>query len=220
MQTDDILDNVKVKLYKDNKTHYACVAKSAPDFTAKAIMPDNSINEAFHFKNYIQGSKAVLFFYPLNFTFVCPSEIIAFNNKLGEFTSRNTKVVAVSVDSHFSHLAWKNTPYHKGGIGNIQIPMVSDLNKNISRLYHVLHDDSISLRGTYLIDEQGIIRHLLINDLPLGRNIDETIRMIDALDYHNEHGEVCPAGWVKGEDGMTPSQKGVADYLASNAENL
>lgn len=196
------------------------VGKAAPDFTAKAIMPDNSIESEFNLKNYAKGHKVVLFFYPLDFTFVCPSEIIAFNNRLGEFTERNTKLIAISVDSHFSHLAWKNTPYNKGGVGNIQIPMVADLNKNASHSYNVLHDDGISLRGTFVIDEEFIVRHLSVNDLPIGRNIDEVIRLIDALDYNAKHGEVCPAGWRKGDEGITPSHKGVADYLASNAEKL
>lgn len=196
------------------------IGKTAIDFTAKAIMPDNTIDFAFNLKHYAKGHKVVVFFYPLDFTFVCPTEIIAFNNKLGEFSSRNTKIVAVSVDSHFSHLAWKNTPYNKGGIGNIKFPMVSDLNKNISRSYHVLNDDGISLRGTFLIDENFVPRHMIINDLPLGRNVDDLLRMIDALDHHTTHGEVCPAGWHKGESAMTASAQGVADFLTSNAERL
>jgi peroxiredoxin 2/4 len=196
------------------------VGKTAPDFTAKAVMPDNNIEPNFNLRNYSKGYKVVVFFYPLDFTFVCPSEIIAFNNRLGEFSSRNTKLIAVSVDSHFSHLAWKNTPNNKGGVGNIQIPMVSDLNKEISKAYNVLNDDSISLRGTFLLDEDFTLRHMLINDLPLGRNVDETLRTIDALDYHMKNGEVCPAGWQKGDEGMTASQKGVADYLTSNADKL
>ncbi len=198
----------------------AFVGKTAPDFTAKAIMPDNSIEFEFNLKYYVKGHKAVVFFYPLDFTFVCPSEIIAFNNRLGEFAERGTKVIAVSVDSHFSHLVWKNTPYNKGGIGNVQFPMISDLNKEISKTYNVLNDDSISLRATFLIDEHFVVRHMLVNDLPIGRNVDETIRMIDALEFHNTNGEVCPAGWHKGEEAMTPSLKGVADYLSSNADKL
>lgn len=198
----------------------AFVGKIAPNFTAKAIMPDNSIELGFNLQNYSKGHKAVIFFYPLDFTFVCPSEIIAFNNRLGEFSSRNTKLIAVSVDSHFSHLAWKNTPNNKGGVGNIQIPMISDITKEISRAYNVLNDDGISLRGTFLLDENFVIRHLLVNDLPLGRNVEETLRVIDALAFHTVNGEVCPAGWHKGDEGITPSQKGVADYLTSNADKL
>jgi peroxiredoxin (alkyl hydroperoxide reductase subunit C) len=196
------------------------VGKPAPDFTAKTVMPDNTIDLEFNLKHYGRGHKIILFFYPLDFTFVCPSEIIAFNNRLGEFSSRNTRVVAVSVDSHFSHIAWKNAPYNKGGVGSIQFPMVSDLKKEISTSYNVLNPDGISLRGTFLIDEEFIVRHMLVNDLPLGRNIDEALRMVDALEHHTMHGEVCPAGWKKGKEGMTASSQGVADYLNSNADSL
>ena len=156
----------------------------------------------------------------MDFTFVCPSEIIAFNNRLGEFTSRNTKLVAVSVDSHFSHAAWKNTPHNHGGIGNVQFPLVSDMSKEIGLNYNVLNPDTVSFRGTFLIDSDFVIRHYLVNDLPLGRNVDETLRIIDALDYHNAHGEVCPAGWTQGKDAMQANKSSVADYLASNAEKL
>ena len=196
------------------------VGNSAQDFTAKAIMPDNKIEFEFNFKNYVKNYKSILFFYPLDFTFVCPSEIIALNNRLSEFTERKTKVILVSVDSHFSHLAWKNIPTSKGGIGNIQIPMVSDINKTISTMYNVLNHDGISLRSTFLIDATFMIRHMSINDAPLGRNIDETLRMIDALDHHMSYGEVCPAGWQKGQEAINPSQEGIANYLASNAEKL
>lgn len=196
------------------------IGKPAPDFTTKAVMPDNTIEDKFNLKEYLDGQKGILFFYPLDFTFVCPSEIIAFNNRLGEFTSRDTKVIAVSVDSHFSHLAWKNTPHNKGGIGSVQFPMVSDLSKQISRDYNVLTEDYVSLRGTFLIDPNFVVRHYLVNDLPLGRNVDEALRMVDALDYHMTHGEVCPAGWNKGKDAMNPTQQGVSDFLVSNAEKL
>ena len=196
------------------------IGKSAPDFEAKVVMPDNSIVAEFNLKKYLKGHKGIVFFYPLDFTFVCPSEIIAFNNRLGEFSIRNTKIVAISVDSHFSHHAWKAMPVNKGGIGNIQFPLVSDLKKEISTAYNVLNEDGISYRATFLIDEQFNIRHYLINDLPLGRNVDETIRMIDALEHHTTHGEVCPAGWKKGDQGMSPTHQGVSDYLTSNAERL
>ena len=196
------------------------IGKSAPNFEAKVVMPDNSIVAEFNLKKYLKGHKGIVFFYPLDFTFVCPSEIIAFNNRLGEFSIRNTKIVAISVDSHFSHHAWKAMPVNKGGIGNIQFPLVSDLKKEISTAYNVLNEDGISYRATFLIDEQFNIRHYLINDLPLGRNVDETIRMIDALDHHTTHGEVCPAGWKKGDQGMSPTHQGVSDYLTSNAERL
>lgn len=196
------------------------IGKAAPDFTAKAVMPDDAINENFNLKKYLDGHKGIVFFYPLDFTFVCPTEIMAFNNRLGEFTARNTKLIGISVDSHFSHAAWKNTPPNKGGIGNVQFPLVSDMKKEISTAYGVLNEEAISFRGTFLIDNDFNIRHYLINDLPLGRNVDETLRMIDALDYHNKHGEVCPAGWTKGQDAMQATKNSVADYLASNAETL
>ncbi len=196
------------------------IGKPAPDFEAKVVMPDNSIVADFNLKKYLKGHKGIVFFYPLDFTFVCPSEIIAFNNRLGEFSARNTKIVAVSVDSHFSHHAWKAMPVNKGGIGNIQFPLVSDLKKSISNAYNVLNEDGISYRATFLIDEEFNIRHFLINDLPLGRNVDETLRMIDALEHHSTHGEVCPAGWKKGDQGMSPTHQGVSDYLTSNAERL
>jgi peroxiredoxin (alkyl hydroperoxide reductase subunit C) len=196
------------------------VGKEAPDFTEKAVMPDNSIEFEFNLKHYAKGHKCVLFFYPLDFTFVCPSEIIAFHNRIGAFAERNTKVVSVSVDSHFSHIAWKNTAHSKGGIGNVQFPMISDLNKNVSRAYSVLNTDGISMRGTFVIDEHFILRHILVNDLPLGRNVDETIRIIDAINFHHEYGEVCPTGWKSGDEAMTATSQGVADYLTSNADKL
>jgi peroxiredoxin 2/4 len=196
------------------------VGKASPNFIATTVMPNNDIQATFDFHKYLDGDVGVLFFYPLDFTFVCPTEIIAFNHRLGEFTSRNVKVVAVSVDSHFSHLAWKNTPVNHGGVGNVQMPMVSDLNKSIARDYDVLTNDSIALRGSFLIDKKGVVRHQVVNDLPLGRNVDEMLRMIDALAHHEEHGEVCPAGWKKGEEAMSPNSDGVSDYLASNADKL
>lgn len=192
------------------------VTKPAPDFTATAVMPDNSFNDSFTLSS-LKGKYVVLFFYPLDFTFVCPSEIIAFDKKLAEFQSRNCEVVGVSVDSHFSHWAWKNTPVNKGGIGNIQYPLVADLTKNIARDYGVLIDDAIALRGLFLIDKEGIVQHALVNNLPLGRNVDEAIRLIDALQFTEEHGEVCPANWNKGDEAMKPSADGVADYLAKHA---
>lgn len=196
------------------------IGELAPDFTAKTVMPDDTIDINFNLKTYLKGCKGILFFYPLDFTFVCPSELIALNNRLGEFNSRGTKVIAISVDSHFSHHAWKALPLNKGGIGNVQFPLVSDLSKEISKAYNVLSSESVSFRGTFLIDENFKIRHYLVNDLPLGRNIDETLRMIDALDHHIIHGEVCPAGWKKGDHAMNPTKQGVADYLISNAEIL
>ena len=196
------------------------VGKNAPDFTANAVMPDNSINEKFNLKEYLNGEMGVLFFYPLDFTFVCPSEIIAFNKRLEAFKERGVKVIAVSVDSHFTHLAWKNTAVNDGGIGNVQFPMVADLTKQISKDYDVLCDEAIAFRGTFLIDKAGVVRHQVVNDLPLGRNIDEAIRMVDTLIFHEKHGEVCPAGWQKGEEGMKADTKGVAEYLSKHENDL
>lgn len=192
------------------------VTKQAPDFTAKAVLANNTI-EDFTLSS-LKGKYVVLFFYPLDFTFVCPSEIIAFDRKLDEFKERGAEVVAVSVDSEFSHFAWKNTPVEKGGIGNVQFPVVADITKNISRDYGVLFDEAVSLRGLFLIDKEGIIRHSTVNDLPLGRNVDEALRMLDSLQHFEQHGEVCPANWKKGEDAMVPTADGVANYLTKHAE--
>lgn len=196
------------------------VGKDAPDFTATAVMPDNSFNDKFNLKSYLKGKTGVVFFWPLDFTFVCPSEIIAFNNKLNEFKSRKVEVIGVSVDSHFTHLAWKNTPVDKGGIGQVQFPMVADITKQIARDYDVLTGDSVAFRGTFLIDKNFKVRHQLINDLPLGRDIDEALRIVDALAFNEENGEVCPAGWSRGSEGMKPNAEGVASYLKKNASKL
>lgn len=190
------------------------VTKEAPDFKAQAVMPSNVIEEL-SLSSY-RGKYVVMFFYPLDFTFVCPSEIIAFDKALDEFKKRDCEVIAVSVDSQFTHLAWKNTPVDQGGLGNVQFPLVADLSKEISRAYGVLLEDGISLRGLFLIDKEGVVRHELVNDLPLGRNVDEAIRILDALRFTEEHGEVCPANWKPGEDSMTPTAEGVAKYLAKN----
>jgi len=196
------------------------VTQPAPDFTAAAVMPNNTIEENFNLKNHIKGKYAVLFFYPLDFTFVCPSEILAFDHRMKEFKDRNVEVIAVSVDSQFTHLAWKNTPVNKGGLGNVQFPMVADLSHSIARDYDVLIGDKVALRGSFLIDTNGVVRHQVINDLPLGRDVDEMIRMVDALQFHEQHGEVCPAGWNKGKAGMKASTEGVAEYLAAHAGEL
>lgn len=195
------------------------VAKEAPDFTATAVMPDNSFNEKFSLSD-LRGKYIVLFFYPLDFTFVCPTELLAFDHRLKEFEKRNVQVIGCSVDSHFSHLAWKNTPVDQGGIGNVQYPLVADLTKSIARDYDVLLDDGVALRGSFLIDRDGVVRHQVVNDLPLGRNIDEMLRMVEALQYTEEHGEVCPAGWQEGAAAMDPTPEGVASYLAKEADEL
>ena len=212
------------------------VTKSAPNFKAQAVMPDNSFKEV-SLSDY-KGKKVVLFFYPLDFTFVWPSELIAFDKRLPDFEKRNTQVLGCSIDSHFSHLRWKEMPVNKGGIGNIQYPLLADIDKSIARKYDVLlgttpatvmTDDNdeetsvgggVALRGSFLIDEEGNVRHEIKNDLPLGRNIDEMLRLIDALDHHNKHGEVCPAGWAQGKTGMKPSDDGMRDFLANNTEEL
>ena len=196
------------------------VTNQAPDFTATAVLGDNQIVDNFNLYENLGSKGAVLFFYPLDFTFVCPSEIIAFDKRLEEFTSRGINVIAVSVDSQFSHFAWKNTPVNQGGIGHVRFPMVADITKQISRDYDVLFKEGVALRGSFLLDQDGTVRHAVINDLPLGRNIDEMIRMIDTMLFTNEYGEVCPAGWQKGDQGMRASTEGVADYLANNVEKL
>jgi len=196
------------------------VGKAAPDFTAAAVLPSNEINPAFNLKSYLAGSYGLVFFYPLDFTFVCPSEILAHDHRLAAFAEKNTKVVAVSVDSHFTHLAWKNTPVEKGGLGNVQFPLVADLNKDIARAYGVLLPGGVALRGSFLIDKAGNVQVAHVNNLPLGRNVDEMLRLVDALQFHEEHGEVCPAGWQKGKAGMKADPKGVADYLAKHGKEL
>lgn len=196
------------------------VGKLAPDFTAVAVMGDNEINEGFSLTNHLDGKYGVVFFYPLDFTFVCPSELIAFDHRLDEFKKRQTEVIGISIDSHFTHLAWKNTTINNGGIGQVRYPLVADIKHEICRAYGVEHNDGVAFRGSFLIDRSGVVRHQVVNDLPLGRDIDEMLRMVDALQFHEEHGEVCPAGWRKGEAGMDASSEGVAKYLAEHAEKL
>lgn len=190
------------------------VAKPAPDFEAEAVMPDGSFKKI-KLSDY-KGQYVILFFYPLDFTFVCPTEIIAFSEQIEDFKSRNTEVLGVSVDSQFSHLAWRNTDRKTGGLGEIKYPLVADLNKNISRDYDVLADGGIAFRGLFLIDKDGIVQHQLINNLPLGRNIDEAIRMVDSLQHHEEHGEVCPANWTKGDEAMKPGPKESQSYFSKH----
>lgn len=192
------------------------VAKKAPDFTAQAVMPDNSIEEL-SLGSY-RGKYVVLFFYPLDFTFVCPSEIIAFDDALEEFKKRNTEVIAVSVDSQYSHWAWKNTPRDKGGLGQVRFPIVADLKKKISKEYGVLLKEAgVALRGLFILDRDGVVHHSTINHLSLGRNVQEVLRVLDALQFTEKYGEVCPANWHPGEDAMKPTAEGVAEYLASHA---
>ncbi|MCP4674584.1 MAG: peroxiredoxin [Deltaproteobacteria bacterium] len=192
------------------------VTKEAPNFKAQAVFENNEIKEIE--LGSFRGKYVVLFFYPLDFTFVCPSEIIAFDKALENFKEKNAEVIGVSIDSQFTHYAWKNTPVEQGGIGPIRYPLVADLNKNISRDYGVLLNDTVALRGLFLIDKEGIVRHSLINDLPLGRNVDEALRILDALQFTEQHGEVCPANWREGEEAMKPTADGVADYLAKHSK--
>jgi peroxiredoxin (alkyl hydroperoxide reductase subunit C) len=194
------------------------VTKQAPEFKATAVMGDNSFKEI-SLSDY-KGKHVVLFFYPLDFTFVCPSEIIAFDKKLDEFKKRNVEVIGVSIDSEFTHLAWKNTPVEKGGIGQIKYPLVADITKQISKDYGILFNEAVALRGLFLIDKEGIVRHSVINDLPIGRSIDEALRVVDALQFVEEHGEVCPANWEKGKSAMKASPEGVAEFLAKHTDEL
>lgn len=196
------------------------VGKPAPDFTANAVMGDNTIR-SFTLSKETQGKYVVLFFYPLDFTFVCPSELIAFDHRLDEFKKRGVEVIGVSIDSQFTHLAWKNTPVNNGGIGQVQYPLIADVKHEICRAFDVEFGPAgVAFRGSFLIDKNGTVRHQVVNDLPLGRNVDEMLRMVDALQFTEEHGEVCPAGWNKGKAGMKASTAGVAEYLAAHAKEL
>ncbi|MBZ0093739.1 MAG: redoxin domain-containing protein [Burkholderiales bacterium] len=196
------------------------VGKAAPDFTAAAVMGDNSIEENFNLKSFIKDKYAVIFFYPLDFTFVCPSELIAFDHRLKDFKERNVEVIGVSIDSHFTHLAWKNTPVNNGGIGKVGYPMVADIKHEICKAYDVETEGGVAFRGSFLIDKSGVVRHQVVNDLPLGRDIGEMMRVVDALQFTEQHGEVCPAGWNKGKAGMKATTEGVADYLAKHSNEL
>jgi peroxiredoxin (alkyl hydroperoxide reductase subunit C) len=201
------------------------VGKQAPFFdsaekTFAAVQGDGQIVENFNFKNATAGKYAVVFFYPLDFTFVCPSELIAFDHRLEEFKKRNVEVIGVSIDSHFTHAAWRNTPVDKGGIGQVGYPLVADIQHELCKAFDVEADGGVAFRGSFLIDKSGVVQHQVVNNLPLGRNIDEMLRMVDALQFFEENGEVCPAGWSKGKKGMQASPEGVAAYLAENAKDL
>ncbi len=188
------------------------VGRSAPDFTANAVK-GLEIIENFSLSHF-KGKYILLFFYPLDFTFVCPTEILAFNERLDEFKKRGVELIAVSVDSHYSHYAWLSTPQIEGGIKGVNYPIVSDLTKQISRDYDVLkEDEGVAYRGLFLIDQNFVVRHEVVNDLPLGRSVEEAIRMVDALQYHEENGEVCPANWKPGEATMKESQESLKEYM-------
>ncbi|HFX2583902.1 TPA: peroxiredoxin [Pseudomonas aeruginosa] len=195
------------------------VNKQAPDFTAAAVLGDGSIVDAFQLSS-LRGKYVVLFFWPLDFTFVCPSEIIAHNNRMDKFRELGVEVVGVSIDSQFTHHAWRSTPVEKGGIGAVEFTMVADVKHEITRAYGIEHEDGVALRASFLIDRAGVVQHQVVNNLPLGREVDEMVRLVEALQFTEEHGEVCPAGWRKGLKGMKASAEGVASYLAENAEAL
>lgn len=195
------------------------VSQAAPDFTAAAVMPDGSIKENFRLSDY-KGQYVVLFFWPLDFTFVCPSEIIAHDHRVSKFKELGVQVIGVSIDSPFTHHAWRNTPVDKGGIGAVQFPIVADVRHEIVRAYGVEHPDGVALRASFLIDKNGVVQHQVVNNLPLGREVDEMLRLAEALQFTEEHGEVCPAGWRKGKPGMKPTAEGVASYLASHGSDL
>ena len=197
------------------------VTRQAPDFTSSAVLGNGEIVNNFNFKKHVNGKAAVLFFYPLDFTFVCPSELIAFDHRYEEFKKRGVEVVGVSIDSQFTHNAWRNTPTENGGIGAVKYALAADVKHEIAKAYGIEHpEEGVALRASFLIDKNGVVRHQIVNDLPLGRNIDEMLRMVDALQFHEEHGEVCPAQWEKGKEGMKDSPEGVANYLKQNADKL
>ena len=197
------------------------VTRQAPDFTSSAVLGNGEIVDNFNFKKHVNGKAAVLFFYPLDFTFVCPSELIAFDHRYEEFKKRDVEVVGVSIDSEFTHNAWRNTPTENGGIGAVKYALAADVKHEIAKAYGIEHpEEGVALRGSFLIDKNGVVRHQVVNDLPLGRNIDEMLRMVDALQFHEEHGEVCPAQWEKGKEGMKDNPEGVAKYLKQNADKL
>lgn len=197
------------------------VGRNAPDFTTAAVLANGEITNQFKLSEVTKDKYSLLFFYPLDFTFVCPSELIALNNRIEEFKSRNTVVIGVSIDSQFTHDAWRKKPINDGGIGPVQYPLVADVNHQICQAYGIEHPTAhVALRGAFLIDKQGIVRSQIVNDLPLGRNIDELLRLVDALQFHEKHGEVCPAGWNKGDKAIKPTAEGIATFLADESAAL
>lgn len=196
------------------------VGKPAPDFTCNAVLGNGEIVADFNLKEALNGKYGLIFFYPLDFTFVCPSELLAVDHRMAKFKELGVEVIGVSIDSHFSHNAWRNTDIKDGGIGQVGYTLAADINHNICRAYDVESAGGVAFRGAFIIDKEGVVRSQTVNDLPLGRNFDEFIRVVEALQFHEEHGEVCPAGWNKGDKGMTASPDGVAAYLSENADNL
>lgn len=195
------------------------VGKKVPNFTANAVMADNDIQQL-NLKEYLNGSYGWIFFWPLDFTFVCPSEIIAHDHRMKQFEEKGVKVVGISIDSQYTHLAWKNTSQDEGGLGQVQFPMVADIRGKIAKKFGILSGGGVAFRASFLVDQNGVVRHAMVNDLPLGRNVDEALRLIDALQFTEEHGEVCPAGWQAGDEGMKGTPEGVKEYLAKNAGKL
>lgn len=195
------------------------VAEQAPDFTAAAVLADGTIVDDFKLSS-LKGKHIVIFFYPLDFTFVCPSEILAHHHRVTAFKDRGVEIIGVSIDSQFTHNAWRNVAPKDGGLGKIDFPLIADVNHKIGKAYGIMHPAGIALRASFLIDKDFVVRHQVVNDLPLGRNVDEMIRMVDALQFNEEHGEVCPAGWNKGDEGMKDTPEGVAQYLAKHSEEL
>jgi peroxiredoxin (alkyl hydroperoxide reductase subunit C) len=196
------------------------VGKKAPDFTAAAVLGDGQIVDNYNFTQATKGKYSLVFFYPLDFTFVCPSELIALDHRIEAFKALNVEVVGVSIDSHFTHNAWRNTAVDNGGIGQVNYTLVADMTHEICKAYDVESEGGVAFRGAFIIDQNGDVRSQIVNDLPLGRNMDELIRLFEALQYHEEHGEVCPAGWSKGDKGMDASPDGVAAYLSAESDKL
>lgn len=196
------------------------VGKPAPDFTCNAVLGDGSIVDNFTLSEAIKGKYGLVFFYPLDFTFVCPSELLAVDHRVAKFKELGVEVIGVSIDSHFTHNAWRNTSVNDGGIGQVNYTLAADINHDICRAYDVESEGGVAFRGAFIIDKEGVVRSQTVNDLPLGRNFDEFIRVFEALQFHEEHGEVCPAGWNKGDKGMTASPEGVAAYLSENSDKL
>jgi peroxiredoxin (alkyl hydroperoxide reductase subunit C) len=197
------------------------VGKKAPNFTAPAVLPNGNTTDMLEFHKVKSDRYGVLVFYPLDFTFVCPSELIALDKRMNAFKSLDVEVFAISIDSHFTHSAWRNTAINNGGIGHVNYTMVADIKHSICRSYGIeSNEEGVAYRGTFLVDKVGIVRHQVVNDLPLGRNMDELIRMVQALQYFEKHGEVCPAGWQNGDKGMQASPEGVANYLSENSGTL
>lgn len=196
------------------------VGKPAPDFTVPAVLGNGDIVDEFTLSEAIKGKYGLIFFYPLDFTFVCPSELIALDHRMEQFEKKGVEVIGVSIDSHFSHNAWRKTPIEEGGIGPVKYTLAADMTHEIAKAYDVESEGGMAFRGAFLIDQHGVVRSQIINDLPLGRNIDELVRLVDALQFHEEHGEVCPAGWEEGDEGMDATPDGVAKYLAGHSDEL